>query len=150
VSAARALALAAFLAFGAAGSAALAAAPDRPIALTLDHRPVATNPDVALVHDGIVYVDIVPLTRAFQGSLHRTATTATARITDYVGRFTLGSTTLHLAHGTFTMAGPPFVRNGKFYVPLNAYVVKFARQRMFVNLSQTKANIFVNSDPEDF
>lgn len=129
----------------------LAAVPDAPVELTVDGRPVG-NATVAMQHDGLVYADVASLTRTFQGTLHKSGASATVHLPGgYAGTFTAGSPKLHyLAGGAYTMKGPAFFHDGNLYVPLNAYVVKLARQRLFVDLSQTHANIKVSANPNDF
>jgi hypothetical protein len=127
-----------------------AAAADAPVELTVDGRPVGSA-TVALQHNGVVFAEIGSLTRTFQGSLHAQGTSTSVHLPGgYAGTFTAGSAVMHYGGGAYTMKGAAFLHDGKLYVPLNAFVVKLARQRLFVDLSQTHANILVSANPNDF
>ncbi len=138
------LALAAAL-LAAAAPAALAA--DRDVKLTLDGRPVDRVGGVALVRNGVVYADVVPLVKSFDGLLTFQGDAVVVSIGNSVGRFTVGSRTVKIDQGSLTMRGPVFKRNGDIYVPLDTFITKLAKAKLKVNPAQTQADIIVNASP---
>jgi hypothetical protein len=129
----------------AAAPAALAA--DRDVKLTLDGRPVDRVGGVALVRNGVVYADVVPLVKSFDGLLTFQGDAVVVSIGNSVGRFTVGSRTVKIDQGSLTMRGPVFKRNGDIYVPLDTFITKLAKAKLKVNPAQTQADIIVNASP---
>jgi hypothetical protein len=141
---AAALALAATL-LAAAAPPALAA--DHDVKLTLDGRPVDRAGGVAVARNGVVYADIVPLVKSFNGLLTFQGNAVVVSIGNSVGTFTVGSRTAKIDQGSVTMRGPVFKRNGDIYVPLDAFITRLAKAKLAVNPAQTQADITVNANP---
>jgi Copper amine oxidase N-terminal domain len=127
-----------------------ALADDRRVTLTLDGRPVSRNSGVAVARDGVIYADVVDLTRAFNGLLtfHGPATLVT--IDGKTATFTAGSRTAQINQGAIMMRGQAFMRNGDLFVPLDFFVTQVAGAKLRVNRALTKADIYVNANPLSF
>ena len=139
---AAALALTATLVF----AAAPALATDRIVKLTLDGRPVDRNgADVALLHGGVIYADVVKLVKSFDGLLTFQGKAVVVSIGTTTATFTAGSRTAKIGDGAVTMRGSAFVRNGDLYVPLDTFITRVANAKLRVDPSQTHADIAVNS-----
>ena len=139
-----ALALAASL-LAAAAPPVLAA--DRDVKLTLDGRPVDRAGGVALVRNGVVYADVVPLVKSFDGLLTFQGNAVVVSIGNSVATFTVGSRTAKIDQGSVVMRGPVFKRNGDIYVPLDTFITRLAKAKLAVNPAQTQADITVNASP---
>ena len=126
---------------------ASARAADREVKLTLDGRPVDRVGGVAMVHNGVVYADVVPLVKSFDGLLTFQGTAVVVTIHGVTGRFTDGSRTALINDGSVTMRGQTFKRNGDWYVPLETFITQVAKAKVRVNAAQTQANISVNANP---
>ena len=124
-----------------------AAAADRPIALTLDGRPVDRSGGVALVHDGVIYADLVDLVKSFDGLLTFQGNAVVVSIGSTVATFTNGSRTAKVNQGAVLMRGPAYMRNGDMYVPLDTFVTRVANAKLRVNAARTHADIYVNANP---
>jgi hypothetical protein len=136
-------ALALGIALLAPSGSALAA--DRPVKLTLDGRPVdRANGVVAVVRNGVVYADVVPLVKSFDGLLTFQGNAVVVTIHGITGRFTDGSRTALINDGAVTMRGQTFKRNGDWYVPLDTFITQIAKAKLHVNAAQTQADIAVN------
>jgi len=135
------------LAIGAAllapGAPALAA--DREVKLTLDGRAVDRAGGVAVARHGVVYADVVPLVKSFDGLLTFQGNAVVVTIHGITGRFTDGSRTALINDGAVTMRGQTFKRNGDWYVPLDTFITQIAKAKVRVNAAQTQADISVNS-----
>jgi Copper amine oxidase N-terminal domain len=138
---AAALALAAALPF--AATPALAA--DRIVKLTLDGRPVDRTGDVALLHGGVIYADVVKLVKSFDGLLTFQGPAVVVSIGGTNATFTAGSRTAKIGDGAVTMRGAAFLRNGDLYVPLDTFITRVAGAKLRVDPGQTHADIAVNS-----
>lgn len=138
---------------GLALAAALAApnapafAADRQVKLTLDGRPVDRAGGVAVLHNGVVYADVVPLVKSFDGLLTFQGSAVVVTINGITGRFTTGSRTALIADGAVTMRGQTFMLNGDMYVPLDTFVTQIAKAKVRVNPARTQADILVNANP---
>jgi len=138
-----ALALAvSFLAAAAPGSAA-----DHDVKLTLDGRPVDRAGGVALLRNGVVYADVVPLVKSFDGLLTFQGNAVVVTINGVTGRFTEGSRTALINQGAVAMRGQTFRLNGDWYVPLDTFITRVAKAKVHVNAAQTQADIAVNASP---
>jgi hypothetical protein len=135
-----ALALVVTLLVGAPGLAA-----DRNVKLLLDGRPVDRAGGVAVLHNGVVYADVVPLVKSFDGLLTFQGNSVVVSIHGVTGRFTDGSRTVLINQGAITMRGQTFKVNGDFYVPLDTFVTQIAKAKLHVNPAQTQADIYVNA-----
>ncbi|HTD33500.1 MAG TPA: stalk domain-containing protein [Candidatus Elarobacter sp.] len=136
-----ALAAAATLAF----TAVPASAADRTVKLTLDGRPVDRAGGVAVLHNGVVYANVVPLVKSFDGLLTFQGTAVVVTINGVTGRFTEGSRTALINDGAVTMPGQTFKRDGDLYVPLATFVTQIAKAKLRTNPARTQADIFVNA-----
>jgi hypothetical protein len=128
-------------------AAAPAFAADRDVKLTLDGRPVDRAGGVAMLHNGVVYADVVPLVKSFDGLLTFQGNAVVVTINGVTGRFTDGSRTVLVNDGAVTMPGQTFKRNGDIYVPLEIFVTRIAKAKLRTNPARTQADIFVNSSP---
>ncbi|MEA2784200.1 MAG: hypothetical protein QOF71_304 [Candidatus Eremiobacteraeota bacterium] len=124
--------------------AASAFAADRDVKLTLDGRAVDRAGGVALVRNGVVYADVVPLIKSFDGLLTFQGNAVVVTIHGVTGRFTDGSRTALINDGAVTMRGRTFKRNGDWYVPLDTFITQIAKAKVHVNAAQTQADISVN------
>ena len=139
-------ALALGIALLAPSGSALAA--DRQVKLTLDGRPVDRGGGVvAVVRNGVVYADVVPLVKSFDGLLTFQGNAVVVTIHGVTGRFTDGSRTALINGGAVTMRGQTFKRNGDWYVPLDTFITQVAKAKVRVNPAQTQADISVNASP---
>ncbi|HEX3550883.1 MAG TPA: stalk domain-containing protein [Candidatus Elarobacter sp.] len=129
----------------AVASPALAA--DRAVGLTLDGRPVDRAGGVAVLHNGVIYGDVVDLVKSFDGLLTFQGNAVAVTINGVNARFTTGSRTAMINDGAVTMEGQAFVRNGDIFVPLNTFVTRVAQAKLRVNPARTHADIFVNASP---
>jgi glutamine cyclotransferase len=122
-------------------------ASDRDVKLTLDGRPVDRIGGVAVVRNGVVYADVVPLVKSFDGLLTFQGNAVVVTIHGITGRFTDGSRTALINGGAVTMRGQTFKRNGDWYVPLETFITQIAKAKVRVNAAQTQADISVNANP---
>jgi hypothetical protein len=127
--------------------AAPAFAADANVRLTLDGRPVDKAGGVALVRNGVIYADVVPLVKSFDGLLTFQGTAVVVTINGVTGRFTTGSRTALINDGAVTMPGQTFTRNGDIYVPLEIFITRIAKAKLRTNPARTHADIFVNASP---
>jgi hypothetical protein len=130
-----------------AAAAAPARAADRMVKLTLDGRPVDRAGGVAVAHNGVVYADVVPLVKSFDGLLTFQGNAVVVTIHGVTGRFTDGSRTALVNDGAVTMRGQTFKRNGDWYIPLETFITQVAKAKLKVNAAQTQADITVNASP---
>ena len=135
-----ALALAATLLAGLPASAA-----DRDVKLTLDGRPVDRAGGVAMLRNGVIYADVVPLIKSFDGVLTFQGNAVAVTIHGVNARFTEGSRTALINQGAVTMRGQALKINGDFYVPLDFFITRVAQAKLRVNPAQTQADIYVNA-----
>ena len=122
-----------------------ASAADRTVKLTLDGRPVDRAGGVAVLRNGIVYANVVPLVKSFDGLLTFQGNAVVVTINGVTGRFTEGSRTALINQGAVTMPGQTFKREGDLYVPLDVFVTQIAKAKLRTNPARTQADIFVNT-----
>ena len=127
------------------GGPALAA--DAVVHLTLDGRPVDRAGGIAILHQGVVYADVVDLTKSFNGLLTFHGNAAEITIGGTTATVTAGSRTMKLQQGSIVMPGAVFRRNGDLYVPLDAFVTRVAKAQVRTDPSHTRADIYVNANP---
>ena len=127
--------------------AAPALASDSVVHLTLDGRPVDRSGGIAVLHNGVVYADVVDLTKAFDGLLTFHGNAAEITINGITATVTAGSRTMTIQQGSIVMPGPVFRRNGDLYVPLSTFVTRVAKAQVRTDAAHTRADIYVNSNP---
>ena len=93
---------------------------DSAVALTLDGRPISHKAQVALVHDGVLFVDAVDLTRVFDGLLIFEKAGARITVRGNTFAFHLGQRTAIVDHQSVRIAGAPFEYAGDVFVPMSA------------------------------
>jgi hypothetical protein len=120
-------------------------AADRDVKLTLDGRPVDRAGGIAMLRNGVIYADVVPLVKSFDGLLTFQGNAVVVSIHGVTGRFTTGSRTALINQGAVTMRGPTLKVNGDFYVPLDTFITRVALAKVRVNPAQTQADIYVNA-----
>ena len=110
--------IAAALSFTARASAA-----DSAVELTLEGRPVDRNGGVAVLHHGLVYADVVDLTRCFDGFITLVrGGAATVTIGPNTGTFVPGSRTATINATAVVLPDAPFQLNGELFVPLEPFI----------------------------
>ena len=129
----------------AAAGPALAA--DSPVKLRLDGRPVDRAGGVAVIHNGVVYADVVDLVKSFNGLLTFQGSAVQVSIGTTSARFTVGSRTVTINDGALTMPGQTFQRNGDIYVPLATFVTQVAHAQVRIDRARKTADILVNASP---
>ena len=122
-----------------------ASAADRTVKLTLDGRPVDRAGGVAVLHNGVVYANVIPLVKSFDGLLTFQGKAVVVTINGVTGRFTEGSRTALINDGAVTMPGQTFKRDGDLYVPLDVFVTQIAKAKVRTNPARTQAEITVNA-----
>ena len=127
--------------------AAPALATDRIVKLTIDGRPVDRAGGIALLHQGVVYADVVDLTKSFNGLITFHGRAAEVSIQGTTATFTAGSRTMKIGTGAVTMSGAAFMRNGDLYVPLDTFVTRVAKAHVRLDKVHSRANISVNDNP---
>jgi hypothetical protein len=128
-------------------SAVPGSAADRTVKLTLDGRPVDKAGGIAVLRNGVVYADVVPLVKSFDGLLTFQGNAVVVTINGVTGRFTDGSRTALINEGAVTMPGQTFKRDGDWYVPLETFITRVARAKVRMNPARTQADISVNASP---
>jgi hypothetical protein len=119
---------------------------DRVVHLTLDGRPVDRSGGVAILHNGIVYADLVDLVKTFDGLMSYKAPSTYASIDGRTAVFTPGSRTMELQNKPVRLPGPVIRRNGDLYVPLDAFVTRVAGAKVR-HPSATRADIIADANP---
>ena len=98
---------------------ALPAAADEPVNLTVDGRPVSSKPDVAVMRNGVMYVDAVDFTKVFNGLLVTSAPGAIKiAVRGHTAAFHSGERSAVIDGKHVTLEGPAFTRNGDVYIPI--------------------------------
>lgn len=123
------------------------AAADTIVRLTLDGRPVDRSGGSAVLHNGIVYADVVDLVRSFNGILTFQGQALVVTVNGVTATFTAGSRTAKVADGSVVMRGPAYVRNGDLFVPLEMFITRVANARVRISPDKTHADISVNANP---
>jgi hypothetical protein len=127
--------------------APLPAAADTVVKLTLDGRPVDRSGGSAVLHNGIVYADVVDLVRSFNGILTFQGKALVVTVNGVTATFTDGSRTAKVADGSVVMRGPAFERNRDLFVPLEMFITRVANARVRISPDKTRADISVNANP---
>lgn len=136
---------AAVLALGLAAPAC--AAGEAIVHLSLDGRPVDRSGGIAVARRGVVYADVVDLSKAFDGLLTVQGRTAIVTVNMTTATFTAGSVAAVIGHAPVVLRGAPFWRHGHLYVPLDAFVRQVAGARLRVDTRHARARIYVNANP---
>ncbi|HZO94400.1 MAG TPA: stalk domain-containing protein [Candidatus Baltobacteraceae bacterium] len=143
----RTLAAVAAAAFVATGSVSPAAAKDRLVRLTLDGRPLdRPGAQVALLHRGVVYADVVDLVKAFSALLTFHGKAVWVTVGDTYAVFTAGSRTATVDRYTMDLPGACFMRDGDLYVPLTSFA-QIAKGSVRFDAAHTHADVSVDANP---
>jgi hypothetical protein len=138
---------ASLLALALLASARPAFAADQAIKLRLDGRPVDRAGGVAVLHNGVVYADVVVLVKSFNGLLTFQGNAVEVSIGTTTARFTVGSRTMTIDQGAVTMGGQTFMRNGDIFVPLVPFITQLAHAKVNIDRAAGRADILVNANP---
>src|ERR1700684_985014 len=127
---------------GLAPSAVSAA--DRAYTILIDGRPMTENPKDTggLFHDGVVFVDVVELTRAYNGlvTFADHGRTMTISIGKRTATFKKGRPFAVVNGGAVKLSGPPFISEGDFYVPITAFA-RLTRSKGTIDQPPLTANL---------
>ena len=102
---------------------------------------------IAISHNGVVYANVIPLVKSFDGLLTFQGNAVVVTIHQVTGTFTAGSRTAVVNGAAITMRGQTFKRNGDWYIPLDTFITQVAKAKLRVNAAQTQADISVNASP---
>lgn len=95
------------------------AAADVPVNLTLDGRPISNKPDVAVMHDGVMFVDAVDFTKVFNGLLVFSGKEGVKiAVRGHSATFHAGERHATIDGKTVQLQAAPFVRGGDIYIPI--------------------------------
>ena len=132
------------LAAAALSLTAQASAADSVVILTLEGRPLDRHSGVAVLHHGVVFADAIDLTRSFDGliTLLRSGS-ATITIGPNTGTFTPGSARAMVNDLSVALPYAPFMRNGKLFVPLEAFSSRIAGAKVSSDPARHRADIRV-------
>jgi hypothetical protein len=127
---------------GLAPNAARAA--DTTYTILIDGRPLTENPKDTggLVHDGVVFGDVVKLTKAYSGLLTfaNGDRTVTVSIRKRTATFTKGRLYAVVGGGTVKLSGMPFLYDGDLYVPIAA-LARLTRSKVAIDRTALTANL---------
>ena len=99
------------------------AAADVPVVLTLDGRPVSKRPGMAVRHNGVLFVDVVDLTKVFDGLLvFDGPRTVKIALRGHTATFTVGSPAARIDGKKTKLPAAPLLRNGDIYIPMSVMV----------------------------
>jgi hypothetical protein len=108
-------------AFALFASAAANAAETRVI-LTLDGRPISTRPSMALMRDGVLFVDAVDITRIFDGLLVFERNGVRLGLRGHNESFTIGRHVMLVDKTAVRLKAAPFEYNGDIFVPIDPII----------------------------
>jgi|GEM_PF-1113518 len=136
-----ALCLSLVLALGLLPAAARA---DQTYSVLIDGRPLTSSATEtgAVLHGGIVFVNVATFTKAFNGLVTFTLNSTAVRVTinRRTGNFVNGSLKSDLNGMPLKLSGAPFALNGDTYVPLIALAV-VARATVRLNKAAAIAHV---------
>ncbi|MGH7714884.1 MAG: hypothetical protein ACREML_02695 [Vulcanimicrobiaceae bacterium] len=99
-----------------------ASAADTRVSLTLDGRPISTRPAVALVRNGVLFVDAVDVTRVFDGLLVFERHGVRLGVRGHNLSFTIGKRIAQVDKSGVRLKGAPFEFDGDIFVPVEPIV----------------------------
>ncbi|GAC1551570.1 MAG: hypothetical protein NVS3B16_26290 [Vulcanimicrobiaceae bacterium] len=120
-------------------------AADRPLALTIEGRPVARSGTVAMLRGNVAYADIIELVRSYGGLVTFKGRTATATIHARTASFVAGRATALLDGSRVSLPRAPFTGGGTMYVPLVFFVTRVAGGSVRVDAAKATARIAVGA-----
>jgi hypothetical protein len=119
---------------------------DQPYSLLIDGRPLTSSATEsgATLRDGVLYVNVVPFTKAFNGLLTFSKNSTAVRVTinRRTGNFVNGQLTSDLNGMPVKLSGAPFAMNGDTYVPLRAIA---AVARATVRFDKASSTAYVST-----
>ena len=121
-----------------------ALAADRVLRLTIDGRPVDRNGGSAVMHNGIVYADVIDLVKSFNGLVTFQGPALVVTISGVTATFTNGSRTAKVGQGAVMMRGPAILREREMFVPLDTFVTRLTNAKVRLSRDRTQADILVN------
>ncbi|MDB5039947.1 MAG: hypothetical protein JWN27_673 [Candidatus Eremiobacteraeota bacterium] len=121
-----------------------ALAADRVVRLTIDGRPVDRNGGSAVLHNGIVYADVIDLVKSFNGLVTFQGPALVVTISGVTATFTTGSRTAKVGDGSVVMRGAAFLREREMFVPLDTFVNRLTTAKVRLNRDRSQADILVN------
>jgi hypothetical protein len=139
-------ALAALL-LGLALVAPAAGANESIVHVTFDGRPLDRAGGIAVARGGVVYADVVDLSKAFDGLLTMHGSSAIVSVNATTATFTARRAVAEVQSAPLALRGAPFYRHGDLYVPLDAFVLRVAGARLRVDVPHARAAIYVNANP---
>ncbi len=107
--------------FAGASQAVRAAAVDQRVSLTLDGRPVSTR-SVALVRNGVLFVDCIDVTRVFDGLLVFERRGVRISVRGHTESFRLGSLIAVVDKTNVRLRVAPFEYEGDIFVPFDPII----------------------------
>lgn len=121
---------------------ALAFAKDANVQLTLDGRPVDRDPGAAVLHRGVIYADAIDLTKCFDGFITLRANgSAVITVGPNTGTFTPGVQRARINGRLVVLSGPPFMRNGDLFIPLDSFTGHIAAVELYADAARRRADI---------
>jgi|GEM_PF-4706019 hypothetical protein len=99
-----------------------AGAVDMRVALTLDGRPISTRASVAIVRDGVLFVNAVDITRVFDGLLVFETNGIRLGVRGYNISFTIGRHVALVDKTAVRLKVAPFEHDGDIFVPLGPII----------------------------
>jgi len=124
-----------------------APAADAIVHLSFDGRPVDRGGGIAVNRGGVIYADVVDLSKAFDGLLTVHGRSVVVTVKSTTATFTEGSRQATVQRTPLALRGVPFRRNGDLYVPLGAFVQRVAGARLRFDARHRRALIQVNANP---
>jgi hypothetical protein len=144
----RVVCLAAVVACGVVANAARAA--DTVYTIFVDGRPLTENPKDTggLSHDGVVFVDVVKINKAYSGLLtfSNAGHTVKVSIAKRTAKFSAGRLDAPLDGSSLKLSGAPFIYHGDFYVPVTAFG-RLAKSKVTIDNAALTAKLVTAGAP---
>ncbi len=99
-----------------------AGAADTRVSLTMDSRPISTRPSVALIRDGVLFVNAVDMTRVFDGLLVFERHGVRLGVRGHNLSFTIGKRIALVDKSAVRLRVAPFEFNADIYVPIEPII----------------------------